>query len=56
MLTYLSQTVDPLDAPDKPEDFTLFFAKGLPVKLVIGDKTITDPVELFLEVSTLFKQ
>jgi argininosuccinate synthase len=40
-----------LKAPDAPEDFTLFFEKGLPVKLVSQSKTITDPVNLFLEVS-----
>ncbi|KAF3917128.1 hypothetical protein ABW20_dc0107372 [Dactylellina cionopaga] len=43
-------TVDPEDAPEKPEDFTLFFEKGLPVKLV--DETgaaTTDSLELFLK-------
>ncbi|PBP18707.1 argininosuccinate synthetase [Diplocarpon rosae] len=49
-------TIDPLNAPDEPEDFTLFFAKGLPVKLIIGDKTITDSVELFLEVNALARR
>ncbi|KAL0633712.1 argininosuccinate synthetase [Maublancomyces gigas] len=46
-------TVDPEDAPNKPEDFTVHFEKGLPVKLVVGDKTITDPLELFLAANTI---
>lgn len=46
-------TVDPEDAPNKPEDFTVHFEKGLPVKLVAGDKTITDPLELFLAANTI---
>ncbi|KAI9756610.1 MAG: argininosuccinate synthetase [Chaenotheca gracillima] len=45
-------TVDPLKAPDTPEDFTLFFEKGVPVKLVYTEKgkskTVTDALELFL--------
>lgn len=46
-------TVDPEDAPEKPEDFTVHFEKGLPVKLVAGDKTITEPLELFLAANTI---
>jgi argininosuccinate synthase len=30
--------VDPLKAPDKPEDFTIVFEKGLPIKLITQDK------------------
>ncbi|GMM49297.1 argininosuccinate synthase [Starmerella bacillaris] len=41
-------TVDPQDAPDAPEDFTVYFEKGIPSKLVAKDQTSTDPVELFL--------
>lgn len=41
-------TVDPTDAPDKPEEFTVEFKAGLPVKLTTHDATATDPVELFL--------
>lgn len=46
-------TVDPEDAPEKPEDFTLHFEKGLPVKLVAGGKTVTEPLELFLTANTI---
>lgn len=53
-------TVDPLDAPDKPEDFTVFFEKGKPVKLVYteGESTqeVTEPVELFLTANKLARR
>merc|ERR1712230_54858 len=49
-------TNDLSKTPRTPERITLFFAKGLPVKLVIGDKTITDPVELFLEVNAIARR
>lgn len=50
-------TVDPLKAPDTPEDFTLVFEKGLPVKLITAqNKTITDPVELFLEANAIARR
>jgi hypothetical protein len=50
------QTVDPLKAPDTPEDFTLFFEKGLPVKLISQGKTITDSVGLFLETNAIARR
>ncbi|KAH6678587.1 argininosuccinate synthase-like protein [Halenospora varia] len=49
-------TVDPLEAPDKPEDFTLIFEKGLPKKLITNGKTITDSVELFLEANAIARR
>ncbi|TVY22044.1 Argininosuccinate synthase [Lachnellula arida] len=49
-------TVDPLKAPDTPEDFTLFFEKGLPVKLITQGKTVTGSVELFLEVNAIARR
>ncbi len=51
-------TVDPLDAPGKPEDFTIEFSKGIPSKLIYenGRKTITKPVDLFLEVNAIAKR
>jgi len=45
-----------LNAPDKPEDFTLFFEKGLPVKLITQGKTVTGSVELFLEVNAIARR
>lgn len=49
-------TVDPTKAPDTPEDFTLFFEKGLPVKLESNGKTFTDSVELFLEANAIARR
>lgn len=51
-------TVDPTDASDTPEDFDVVFEKGLPVKLVLngGKKTVSDPVELFLEANALARR
>lgn len=49
-------TVDPMKAPDTPEDFTLVFEKGLPKKLFSGSKTFTDPVELFLEANAIARR
>ncbi|KAG5780298.1 hypothetical protein H9Q73_006049 [Fusarium xylarioides] len=42
-----TQTIDPLEAPDKPLDFTVYFEKGLPVKVATPDHEATDSVELF---------
>lgn len=42
-----TQTVDPLEAPDKPFDFTVHFEKGVPVKVVTPDQEATDSVDLF---------
>jgi argininosuccinate synthase len=50
-------TVDPLKAPDTPEDFTLHFTKGLPTKLVTHDgKSVTDAVELFLTANAIARR
>ncbi|RDW80237.1 argininosuccinate synthetase C-terminal-containing protein [Coleophoma cylindrospora] len=49
-------TVDPMKAPDTPEDFTLVFEKGLPKKLISNGKTITDSVELFLEANAIARR
>lgn len=41
-------TLDPLDAPDKPYNFTVHFDKGIPTKVVTEDgKQATESVELF---------
>ncbi|KAI1401600.1 argininosuccinate synthase [Hypoxylon fuscum] len=42
-----TQTIDPEDAPDKPYHFTLFFEKGVPVKIITEDKEVTDSLEIF---------
>jgi len=50
-------TVDPLDAPDKPEDFTVHFEKGLPISLETEDgKSVTDSVELFLTANAIARR
>ncbi|KAI5297647.1 Pyridoxal 5'-phosphate synthase subunit snz1, partial [Ascosphaera pollenicola] len=46
-------TDDPRKAPNQEEDFSIFFEKGLPVKVVIGDKTYTDSLELFIALNEL---
>jgi len=50
-------TVDPMKAPDKPDDFIIHFEKGIPVKLEYEDqgkkKTVTDSVELFLAANAI---
>ncbi|AOA63218.1 Argininosuccinate synthase [Komagataella phaffii CBS 7435] len=50
-------TVDPEDAPDKPEFFDVHFEKGKPVKLVLENKTeVTDPVEIFLTANAIARR
>ncbi|KAJ5616779.1 hypothetical protein N7537_001893 [Penicillium hordei] len=53
-------TQDPLTAPDQPEDFTLYFEKGVPVKLEYTEagkqKTVTDSVELFLTANAIARR
>ncbi|CAG8167499.1 unnamed protein product [Penicillium salamii] len=53
-------TVDPLSAPDQPEDFTLYFEKGVPVKLQYTEggkqKAVTDSVELFLTANAIARR
>lgn len=50
-------TVDPLDAPNKPEDFTVHFEKGLPVKLEYeGGKSVTEPLDLFLTANAIARR
>lgn len=49
-------TIDPQDAPDAPEDFVVHFEKGIPVKLETQGKTITDPLELFLEANAIARR
>jgi argininosuccinate synthase len=50
-------TADPITAaPDKPEDFTLHFAKGLPTKLEYNGQTETDPTKLFLLANAIARK
>lgn len=51
---------DPLDAPDAPEDLTIFFEKGLPTKLAYSEegaaKEATSPLDIFLAASKLARR
>lgn len=50
-------TVDPQDAPDKPEDFEVEFSKGKPVRLTTSDgKSVSDPLELFLTANAIARR
>lgn len=50
-------TTDPTKAPDTPEDFTIHFQKGLPVKLDYENgKSVTEPVELFLTANAIARK
>lgn len=53
-------TVDPTKAPDTPEDFTLVFEKGLPIKLIYSEKgnqkTVTESVDLFLTTNAIARR
>ncbi|CUS08709.1 unnamed protein product [Tuber aestivum] len=50
-------TIDPLDAPDIPEDFTIHFEKGLPSKLEYeGGKVVTEPLDLFLVANAIARR
>ncbi|KAI9745778.1 MAG: argininosuccinate synthetase [Candelina submexicana] len=53
-------SIDPLKAPDKPEDFTLEFNEGIPSKLEYqenGKRTvITDPLDLFLATNAIARR
>jgi argininosuccinate synthase len=40
-------TLDPLDTPDTPTEFSIHFEKGVPVKVALGDQEATDSIELF---------
>lgn len=51
-----TKTVSPLNAPDKPVDITVYFEKGIPVKVVSPQKTATDSVELFGLLNQLGKE
>ncbi|KAK0747465.1 mitochondrial phenylalanyl-tRNA synthetase-like protein [Apiosordaria backusii] len=42
-----TRTVDPIDAPDVPYNFTIHFEKGIPTKVVTPEGEVTDSVALF---------
>lgn len=46
-------TDDPRKAPDAAEDFSIFFEKGIPSKVVIGGKEYTNSLDLFIALNEL---
>ncbi|KAI1317296.1 argininosuccinate synthase [Xylariaceae sp. FL0255] len=48
-----TRTVDPLDAPDKPTDFSVTFEKGIPVKVEVNGETITGSLEIFKKLNEI---
>lgn len=51
-----TRTVSPLEAPDTPLDISVHFDKGLPVKVVTPQQTVTDSLELFTLLNALGKE
>ena len=54
-------TTDPRKAPDEPEDFTLWFEKGIPKRLECADAkggktSVTDSVALFLKANEIARR
>ena len=46
-------TDSPFSAPDKPEDLTIFFEKGIPVKVSTASGDVTGSLELFVALNKL---
>ncbi|KAI1808240.1 argininosuccinate synthase [Daldinia bambusicola] len=42
-----TRTVDPLDAPNEPTDFSIHFEAGIPVKVIVGGQETTGSVAVF---------
>lgn len=47
------RTVDPIDAPNTPTEFSLTFEKGVPVKLEIAGETITGSLAIFKKLNDI---
>ncbi|KAI0906623.1 argininosuccinate synthase [Ustulina deusta] len=45
------RTLDPLDAPDKPTNFSISFEKGIPVMVEIDGETITGSLAIFKKLN-----
>jgi argininosuccinate synthase len=48
-------TDDPVKAPSTPQEITLHFEKGIPVKLVADGKETTGSLEIFVALNALGK-
>ena len=49
-------TAAPATAPDTPEDFTVVFSHGIPVKFITSSGTTTGALELFLAANALARR
>ncbi|CAE6447227.1 unnamed protein product [Rhizoctonia solani] len=49
-------TTSPEQAPTQPDQISIEFKQGLPVKVTHGDKTYTDAVEIFLALNALARK
>ncbi|CAE6506332.1 unnamed protein product [Rhizoctonia solani] len=49
-------TTSPEQAPSQPDQISIEFKQGLPVKVTHGDKTHTDSVEIFLALNALARK
>ncbi|PMB66635.1 Argininosuccinate synthase [Beauveria bassiana] len=47
------RTVDPIDAPNTPTEFSLTFEKGIPVKLEIAGESITGSLAIFKKLNDI---
>lgn len=50
-----TRTDDPMTAPDTPQDITIQFERGIPIKLLLEDREITDSLELFVALNAIGK-
>ena len=51
-----TRTDDPLTAPNTPQEVTIRFEKGLPVKVSSEGKAWTDSLDLFNALSSIGKK
>lgn len=48
-----TRTVDPIDAPNEPQNFTVHFEKGVPTKIETSGQTVTGSVDVFKALNTI---
>jgi argininosuccinate synthase len=55
MVSNMHSTNDPLTAPSTPQEVTIRFEKGIPVKVSSNGKEWTDSLELFMALNEIGK-
>ena len=55
VLSNIHSTNDPLTAPSTPQEVTIRFEKGIPVKVSSNGKEWTDSLELFIALNEIGK-